>query len=341
MVVLRVVLVAVSVEVGLILGPQDALEGGQLADLLCAEVCRFVQHEAVAVAQDVCREPSVQTEASRADDGGESALYKRLSSLEVLSGYGHFGLFGHFPHGWYVHCGVGGSHDEGGSFGQCCVGIAHGGSHVLAVVCLHGGLEVGKAVVYVFVHGYVYLRRGGPDDDDAAHATFLSEAADVFAQGFHHFPSGAAALDVVAVKAGGIVFVEGGLHGNDLLQFVGHGFDVAVAKHLGVQCAFVGVGGIDVPGGKHEVVKTCQGDNVAIVQVLLLFATSHADFVVLCHGADWLCQSLACHHHARDECRGDGSESHAHDTQFSFSGFHYFTFVLMCFFIDVRGSVKI
>ena len=114
----------VVVQVGLIFSNEDGLEGRELADLLGAEVGGLVKHEAVAVAQDVGREPAVQTEHAGADDGSETALNEGLAGLEVLTGDGHMGLLGHLPHGGDVDGGVGSTHDEGAILGQGGVSIA-------------------------------------------------------------------------------------------------------------------------------------------------------------------------------------------------------------------------
>lgn len=66
--------VVVAVEVGLLVGFEDGLEGGQFGNLFGAEVGGFVEYEAVAVAEDIGREPSVQTEAACADDGAKPDL---------------------------------------------------------------------------------------------------------------------------------------------------------------------------------------------------------------------------------------------------------------------------
>ena len=52
-----------AVEVGLVFGNEDAFEGRQLRHLFGAEVGGLVKHEAVAVAEDVGREPAVEAEA--------------------------------------------------------------------------------------------------------------------------------------------------------------------------------------------------------------------------------------------------------------------------------------
>ena len=69
-----------------------------------AEVCGFVEHETVAVAEDVGREPAAQAKAAGADDGSEARLNEGLAGLEVLAGDGHLGLLGEFPHCGDVDC---------------------------------------------------------------------------------------------------------------------------------------------------------------------------------------------------------------------------------------------
>lgn len=112
-IILHVLVVAVSVEVGLVGGLEDGLEGRELAHLLGVEVGGLVEHQSVAVAEDVGREPATQSETARADDGRKATLDERLSGLEILAGDGHAGLLSQLPHGGYVDRGIGGTHDEG------------------------------------------------------------------------------------------------------------------------------------------------------------------------------------------------------------------------------------
>ena len=256
------------------------------------------------------------------DDGGETALHQGLAGFEVLTGDGHVGLFGQLPHGGNIHRGVGCTHHEGGTFGQGGVGIAHGGRDALGVVGLHGGFQIGQTVVHRFVDGDVDLGRCGPEYHNAVATVVGLEAANVFAQGFHHFPAGGAVFHIVAVQTRGIALVECGGQRANGLQFVLHGEDVFGAQHLGVDGALKSVGGIHIPSAEHQIVERSQRDDVGIFQVFLFGTASHADFVVLCHCTDGLCQALACHQHAGDEGGADRAEADDHDTQFAVCRFH-------------------
>ena len=70
---------------------------------------------------------------------------------------------------------------------------------MLAVVCLHGSLEVGEVVVNLLIYRHVDLCAGSPEHDDARAVVGGLEVADVLAQSLYHVPSGLAVLHVVAV----------------------------------------------------------------------------------------------------------------------------------------------
>ena len=50
--------IVAAVEVGLSFGNEDRLESGEFAHLFGVEVGRLIEYETVAVAEDVCREPT-------------------------------------------------------------------------------------------------------------------------------------------------------------------------------------------------------------------------------------------------------------------------------------------
>ena len=65
-------MIVVTIEVGLLAALEDSLKSRELAHLFCAEVSWLVEHETVAVAKNVGREPAVQAEATSADDRSET-----------------------------------------------------------------------------------------------------------------------------------------------------------------------------------------------------------------------------------------------------------------------------
>ena len=115
----------VAIEVGLIVGHENRLEGRELTNLLGAEVGWLVEYETVAVTQDVGREPTAHTEHAGADDRSETTLNESLASLEVLTCDGHLSLVAQLPHCWDVDCSVRSTHDEWAVLLECCISIAH------------------------------------------------------------------------------------------------------------------------------------------------------------------------------------------------------------------------
>lgn len=154
---------------------------------------------------------------------------------------------------------------------------------MFAVVGLHGSLKGGQSAMYILVNGNVDFCRGSPDDNDAVAGVFGFEAADVFAEGFHHVPAGLAVFHVVTVETLGIVAVESGGDGFDGFQFVGHRIDILLFEHLGVDGTLIGIGRINIPGAKDNILQVGERYNLAVVQIFLVFASTDTDFVVLSH----------------------------------------------------------
>ena len=190
------------------------------------EVGRLVENQTVPVSKDVCREPSVQSQASCAYDGRKSALHECLSGLEVLACYRHFCLLCQFPHSWYIYRRVWCSHDEWSTFGKCCIGIAHGGSHMLPIVSFHCCFELLESSVHAFAVRYIDFRGSSPCHNDTATSRLSLELPYVLSDSLCHLPPCLAILYVVSVKTLGIVLVKSCLHRHYLLQFLPYWFNV-------------------------------------------------------------------------------------------------------------------
>src|SRR6056297_419482 len=86
--------VEVLVQLGVHLRLQDVIERTELRLLLRLEGCRVVQNLAVAVPQDVRREPPVDPEHPGLEPRRQDGLHQGLARLEVLSGDRHAALLG-------------------------------------------------------------------------------------------------------------------------------------------------------------------------------------------------------------------------------------------------------
>ena len=89
------------------------------------EVGRLIEHESVAVAKDVGREPATESKVTHLQYRSKTTLDERLSRLEVLAGDRQLLFLGQLPHRRNVDGGVGGSHDERSVFLQGSIGVAH------------------------------------------------------------------------------------------------------------------------------------------------------------------------------------------------------------------------
>ena len=139
-------------------------QSGELRDFLRVEVLGFVEHQSVAVAQDIRREPAVQAETAGADDRSKARLHERLTRLEVLTRNRHPHTFRQFPHGRDIHSGVRCAHDERCPFGEGSIGIAHGGGDTRAIVGLHGGFEVAEMIMDSRLDRHIDLRTANASD---------------------------------------------------------------------------------------------------------------------------------------------------------------------------------
>lgn len=129
----------------------------------------------------------------------------------------------------------------------------------------------------------INLCGSGPDHHNAGAVVLGFEIADVLTDLLHHVPTGSAVLDIVAVEALGVVLVKSDLHRLDLLQLITHRVDVFLLEHLSIDSDLIGILRIDIPAAEDDVVELGQRDDVAIVQIFLVLATTHTNLVVLCH----------------------------------------------------------
>src|SRR5205085_1548218 len=77
---------------------EDVFEHGELRLLFGLERFGVVEHLAVAVAENVCRVPTVEAEHTRLESRREYGLHQRLPGLEVLAADGHAVRRSEFSH---------------------------------------------------------------------------------------------------------------------------------------------------------------------------------------------------------------------------------------------------
>ena len=85
--------VDLAVELGIELRLQDVFEHAELRFFLGFEGVGIVEHFAVAIAENVGREPAVEAEHARFEAGREDGFQQRLAGLEILAADGHVFCF--------------------------------------------------------------------------------------------------------------------------------------------------------------------------------------------------------------------------------------------------------
>ncbi len=184
---------------------------------------------------------------------------------------------------------------------------------MFAVVGLHCSFEGFEGVVDVFVYGHVYFGRCSPEYHHAVKVLFGLEVADIFAELFYEFPA-CAGFYVIAVEAGSVAGVEGGLEGLDGFEFVANGLDVFFFEHFGVDCRLVSVSGVNVPGGEFNVVEVGDGNDFVVSEVFFVCTLTYTHAVVLCHRANGLGKAFASHQNTGHESGSHGAEAYYHHT---------------------------
>ena len=71
-IILCVLVIAVTVEIRLFFGHEDAFESRKFGNLLRTEIGRLVKHKTVAIAENIGREPAAETQTTRTDDRSET-----------------------------------------------------------------------------------------------------------------------------------------------------------------------------------------------------------------------------------------------------------------------------
>ena len=118
-------MVDVAIEFWIDVGIEDVLHGAHLATTLGLKVLGIIKHNAVAIAQDVGREPSVHTQLTGKESWCKHGLHHGLSTLEILSRDGNLTLLSKLPHRRHINTKVGGTHHEGTSLAHGSVSITH------------------------------------------------------------------------------------------------------------------------------------------------------------------------------------------------------------------------
>ena len=247
------------------------------------EVCRLIEHQTVTIAQDIGREPSIQSEASGTDNRSKTTLYKSLSRLEVLAGNRHLGLLCEFPHSRNIYSSIRSTHNKRSTLGQCSISVAHRRSDVLTVVCLHCSLKSSQRAMDFHIYRHINLSRSSPDNNDTCTSVLFLEVTNILTQSLYHFPTGLAVLHIVTIKALCIILIESRLHRNHLFQFLTNRIYILLLQHFCIHSSLICILRINIPGSKHDIIKTCQRNNILIMQILLVSTTAHTNLIILGH----------------------------------------------------------
>ena len=88
---------------------------------------------------------------------------------------------------------------------------------------------------------------------------------------------------IITIQALGVVLIEGGRHGHNLLELIANGLDILLLEHLGIHGCLIGVLRIHIPTAKHDIIELSQGHDVGIVQITGIGTTTNAYLIVLSH----------------------------------------------------------
>src|ERR1035441_7333675 len=310
--------VELLVQVGIESALQDVLQGGTLGDFLGTEGPGFVEHFAVAIAQDIGGEPAAEAQHARLQAGGDQGLHEGLAALEVLAANRQIHVARQFLEGGHV----------GGEMGRT-VGVRDAGFERGVGVNLAGGdfrivlLEARLEVLQGSVDGgslVIDLGGAAPDHGGACHAGALLELADVVHDHLGVLHLGTRGLDVGALDALDEVLVEDRLHGQDRRERRLYLLEQGGFQDAGLGGGFVGVILENVPAGHFDVGHFGQWNEVLNSGAAPLCPLPQADGSQLRQGADRLPQSKLEGFQPGDERRGHRAHARDQNTQFALSG---------------------
>ena len=272
-----------TIEIRLDIRLQNCLKSREFTYLLSMEVCWLIENETITIAENIGREPAIQTEATGTDDRSKATLNKCLTCLEVLTGDRHLGFLSEFPHSRNIYSCIRSTHDERSTFGQSCIGVAHGWSNMLTVVSLHCSLKCCQCTMNLHIYRNVDFGRCCPDNNDTGTTVLLLEVADILTKSLYHLPAGLAILHIVAIKTLCIVLVESSLHWYYLLQLLAYRIDIFLLQYLSIHSCLISILRINIPSTEYDIIKVSKRNDVLIVQIFFVCTLANTNLVVLSH----------------------------------------------------------
>jgi hypothetical protein len=303
--------VDVLVEIGIEIGLEDVLERSQLRLFLGLERLRLVQHFAVAVAQNVGREPSRDAQHARLEGRRQHRLHEGLAGLEVLAANGCFFLLRQLNQRRNIDRQVGRAIGKGNSLAERGVGVDLRGRNADVVIfqALFKGLDR-------LMHAgrlQEYLSRAGPDHDYAVDG--LLEGLDVVDDLLGQVTLVLALLYVRAVQALHVILVEDSRQRLDGFQIWLELLERLLVQHLGVRGRLVDVVLENIPAGEDHIVQVRQRNKVLDQRRMVIGALAQPDGAHLRKRADRLGQSAAHRFHAGDHRGGHRAKANHHHAQ--------------------------
>src|SRR6266545_4457264 len=302
-----------AVELAVDLGLENRVQDRDLGDLLRTEGTRVVQDLAVAVAEDVRREPAFQAQHPGFESGRDDRFHHRLTRLEVLSRDRKALRLRQLHQGRDIHAEIGRAVGEGDTGGERRVGVDHRGGDLRRVV-LQSLLEGGERLVRR-TGLEKNFRRAAPDRDRAVELLSRAEVLHVLHQRFGQMSLGRTGLDVLAVEIADVSAVENARPGRDGLELRAHLREHLGREHAGAPRRLVGVIRKDVPGSEDEVGRLGQRHEFLDRNESRVGALAEADLLHLCQRAEGPREPLVDQIDAGDEGRRDSSETRQEDSE--------------------------
>src|SRR6266508_2304078 len=302
-----------AVELVVDLGLENRVQDRDLGDLLRTEGTRVVQDLAVAVAQDVRREPALQAQHPGLESGRDDRFHHRLTGLEVLARDRNALRLRQLHQGRDVYTEIGRAVGEGNAGRESRVGVDHRGGD-LRRVPLQSLLEGGERLVRRAGLEKDF-RRAAPDRHRAVELPSGAEVLHVLHQRFVQVSLGRAGLDVLAIEIADVGAVEYARPRHDGLELRAHLREHLGRAHARAPRRLVGVVRKDVPGSEDEVGRLGQRHEFLDRNKSRVGALAEADLLHLCQRAEGPPEPLVDQVDAGDERRRDRSETGQEDSE--------------------------
>ena len=295
---------------------------GKFRNFFSFERAGVVEDFAVAIAEDIRGEPTVESEGARSQPWRDDRFHKGLARFEVFSHDGDFFAQSQLYESGSVDGEIGGAVGVGDAASDRGVGVDHAWGDA-RIVFFESFFERLDGFVAIFARR-VAFGRAAPEHDESIAAVIGFEFCDVVFDELGEIPFGGGSFGVSNFEIVAESVIEDGVHGLNGFEFFADGIEVFVFEDARTFANFVSIFAMDIPRAKDDIGEIGQRYEILDQRIAVFSALAQADAPHLSDGADG--ETITDQHiiNAGDQRRRDGAKTRNEDTKFASSRFHIY-----------------